>query len=356
MNREPSTFQMCALVVTALAVLISGGVCLAEGVEAITRPSKDVTLSFVRPGQIKEVLVEEGDVVKANQALVRQDDAAEQAQLAQIKAQAVDTTYIEAATAKLAQSRVDLQKLDDAQKRSSGAVTAMELEHARLDVVIAQLSVALEKFKRRQNHLKYSEAKIRVLQMTILSPIDGTVESLDVEVGEAVDALADVVRVVCIDPLRVDAPVPLAQARLLRPGQKARIKFAAGVPEASSASDGKIVSIASVADAASSTLMVRIEMPNPTGRPAGEYVSVDFPYPPPKEPPVIKLKPLAPKKKAHGTVRKPKPPVKPPAITTRKKASSAVKAVGKPKQPTSRHIAKKATSRPAVKKSATKPK
>ena len=42
------------------------------------------------------------------------------------------------------------------------------------------------------------------------------------------------------------------------------------------APNGRIINIATVADAASDTLRVRVEAPNPTKRPAGERVAVTF--------------------------------------------------------------------------------
>ena len=56
-----------------------------DSIEAITRPSKDPMLSFVRSGRIAQVMVKKGDVVQAGQLLVRQDDAAEQVQVEQLK-------------------------------------------------------------------------------------------------------------------------------------------------------------------------------------------------------------------------------------------------------------------------------
>ena len=100
---------------------IAPGLVSAEAVEAITLPSADVTLLFVRAGRIAEVLVKEGDAVEAGQVLVRQDDEAERIQLEQLKVQAEDTTRIEAAEAQLAQKQEDLKKLEWAQKE--GAAT-----------------------------------------------------------------------------------------------------------------------------------------------------------------------------------------------------------------------------------------
>jgi RND family efflux transporter MFP subunit len=238
---------------------------------AITDPSADVTVSFIQPGRIAEVYIKEGDRVKAGQLLVQQDDAVEQAQLAQIKAESEDTTQIQASEASLAQKRVDLKKLKKAAERS--AATELEVEHATLEAKIAELSLEVAKFQHEQAQRKYNEAKIRVDNMKLKSPIAGKVEEIYVEAGESVNALTDVVRVVRTDPLWIDVPVPSARARTLKHGQTASVGFP---DSAENLVDGRIIYIAAVADAASGTLRVRIEAPNKSNRPAGEHVRVFF--------------------------------------------------------------------------------
>jgi len=242
------------------------------GITAITTPSKDVTLSFVQPGRVAEVLVKQGDLVKTGQLLVQQDDAIERAQLEQLQAKSEDTTQIEAAQASLQQKRVDLKRLEWAAER--GSATVLEVEHARLDVKIAELSLKLAQFEHEQDRRKYNEARIRVEKMRMLSPIDGRIEKLHCEVGESVDVRADVIRVVQTDPLWIDVPVPLVQAKGISREQIATVRFSgSNAPGAK----GKVIHIAAVADAASATLTVRVEVPNPSGRPAGEHVRVSFP-------------------------------------------------------------------------------
>ena len=231
-------------------------------------------MSFVRPGQIARITVKEGDRVKAGQVLIQQDDAAEQAQLAQLKAQADDDTQIRAAQATLDQSKVDLRKMDEAFKKK--VATEMEVEHARLEVKIAELRLELAEFRHKQDRRSYEEAKLQVERMRLKSPIDGKVENVLQEVGESVDALEKVIRVVRIDPLWVDAPVPVPKAKRLRLARKAVVSFSQGGAE-SDGRVGKIIHIASVADPASDTLGVRIELPNPDNRQAGERVYVSFP-------------------------------------------------------------------------------
>lgn len=245
----------------------------ADGIRAVTRPSADITLSFVGPGRIAFSPFKEGDAVKVDQILIRQDDAAEQILLAQLKAQAEDTTQIRAAEASLAQKTIDLAKMEKA--AASKAATTLEVEHARLDVTIAELSLELARFSHEQAIRKYQEQEVRVKNMQLRSPIDGRIEKIDIEVGESVNTLEEVIRVVQTDPLWIEAPVPLPEAVALKSGAVARIRVLAADPQAGTM-EGRVIFVGAVADAASGTLRVRIEVPNKSGRPAGEHVLVSF--------------------------------------------------------------------------------
>lgn len=209
---------------------VSAGGESNQGITAITIPCSDVTMSFVKAGIIEKVFVKEGDEVSDQQMLVQQD--------------------IEAAQASLAQKKIDLERLEWAAGR--GSATELEVEHARLDVKVLEIMVD---------------------NMTLKSPIAGTVEKVEVEVGEAVNGLEDVIRVVKTDPLWIDVPVPLEQGRTFTKGQLTVVAF----PGAGKKTRGTIIYVSTVADAASSTLRVRIEVPNKEKRPAGEHVQVSFP-------------------------------------------------------------------------------
>lgn len=259
-----------------LSVLICCGAALCvsqvptpvtEDIEAVSRPSKDVTLSFVRAGRIEEISVAEGDRVRQGQALVQQDSAAQRARLEALRVQAENTTSIRAAEARLEQRRVDLQQLRQAAEK--GAASKLEVDQARLDVTIAELSVELAKLERRRHHSQYEQQRVLVERMRLQSPVDGTVEEIHVETGESVDALQEVIRVVKVDPLRIDAPMPLEMSAGIEPGGKLTVRFTDGEERS-----GRILNVAAVADAASETRRVRIEVENPTGRPAGEKVFV----------------------------------------------------------------------------------
>jgi macrolide-specific efflux system membrane fusion protein len=263
------------LTALCLALPAAAGVLYAqeEPIEAISRPSEDVTLAFTRPGRVAEVLVKEGDEVKKGQLLVKLDDEAERVRLAELKAKAEDDVRIRAAQAQLDQKTVDYKKLEEAFEKR--AVSRWDVEHARLEVKIAELSLELARFEHGQDKGKYEEAKIELARMRLVSPIDGIVETILIERGESADALEDVVRVVKVDPLWIDVPVAVTLARTLKWGQSASLTF----PDAVTPVEGKVIHIAAVADAASLTLNLRAEVANKEGRPAGEHVVVKL-HPP----------------------------------------------------------------------------
>jgi RND family efflux transporter MFP subunit len=258
----------------AILVLSLTAAARGQGVEAVTAPSKDVQLSFTRPGKISAVVVKEGDRVEADDLLARQDDAAERVRVAKLKLVAEDETSVRAGKARLAQKKVDLQRLEKAFKE--GVATEHEVENARLDVLIAELSLELARIQRAQDRKDYEEAKIVLERMQLRAPFAGRVEEIAAAEGESVDAQEDVVRLVRIDPIWIDVPVPQARAAALSVGRTARIEPIDGVGKAG---EGRIIFKAGVGDAASGTLLVRVEVPNPAGEPAGRHVRVNFPEP-----------------------------------------------------------------------------
>jgi RND family efflux transporter MFP subunit len=243
--------------------------------EAITKPSADIELSFVKGGRVAEVPVKEGDTVKEGQLLARQDDKVEQIQLLQLMAKAENKTRIEASRAEMLQKEEDLKKVEGAKKK--GAATDWEVEHARLDVSIARLNVQMARFEHEQDRRKYEEAKADIDRLRLLSPIDGQVEEVVIEPGESPQPMKLAVRVVKTDPLWIDIIAPLALARDLKPGQTTSVVFPEhGVQGVGQRTEGRISFVSAVARAGSDTLRVRVEVANPGRRSAGERVGVSF--------------------------------------------------------------------------------
>jgi multidrug efflux pump subunit AcrA (membrane-fusion protein) len=67
---------------------------VALDIEAITKPSADIELSFIQPGKIHSLSVKEGDTVEKGDLLARQEDEIERIQFEILKAKAQNTTRI----------------------------------------------------------------------------------------------------------------------------------------------------------------------------------------------------------------------------------------------------------------------
>jgi len=232
-------------------------------------------LAFVQAGRVAEIMVRQGDAVEEDRVLARLDDEVERIRVEQLRAKAEDTFAVSAAEAKLQQTEADLKKFEWALREKAGS--QWEVEHARLEVKIARLTLQLRQFEQAQSRRALREAEAQLARMQLRSPVRGTVERVTIEPGETVEPLKPVIRVVRIDPLWADVPVPRALATQLKAGQEADVAFAASASEEGPGGRGRVIHVAAVADAASNTLTVRVEAPNPAKRPAGEHVRVRFP-------------------------------------------------------------------------------
>ena len=278
--------KMLTLAVVLSMVLLTGTAAAPDNkpvyqYTAIARASEDITVSATMAVRVKKVFVKDGDTVKPDQPLVQLDDKAERIQMEQLKAQADDETHVEAAEAQLAQKKVDLSGIVEAKEKN--AATELELQHAKLEVTISALSLKLSKFEHSQNQLKYQQAAAQVARLLLSVPTsdkdkpDDTFKVFKVFIarGESVDRLKEVIRIIKIDPLQIDVPVPemVVEKLKLKVKQGAEVIFpkTKGPPV-----KGTIIYVADEIDAASGTQTVRVEIPNPTGRPAGKKVSVRF--------------------------------------------------------------------------------
>lgn len=249
----------------ALLLLFIWGVSgRAAELEAVSMPSADLELAFLVSGRVAAVPVREGRAVKRGEALAVLDDRAVRARLRQLEAEAGSDVEARAAAKERDQKIQDGRRLEQA--RQKGAATELEIEYAQLEAEVAGLRHEMAILKREMSQGKLEEARLEGEEYRLLAPVDGRVEKLAVSEGEAARALEPAVRLVRLDPLWVEAHVPLEWAPRFGVGAQAKVRF----PD-QTIKEGEVVFVAAVADAASDTIRVRLEVPNPDpARPAGE--------------------------------------------------------------------------------------
>jgi RND family efflux transporter MFP subunit len=245
-------------------------------VDANTRPSMEAKVAFSQPGLVLEVNVNVGDHVKAGQILARQDDRQDVAELQRIQMEADSTAKIENYQADQAIKQVQLDRMKKLHDEDHDAAPS-EVEAAQLDVELAKTQVDLAKLEHDQKNLDAQKQKIKVELMHLASPIDGIVESRNINPGEV--AAADPqnhegsIVIVRNDPLWIEMNVSTSAAMQLRVGDVLPVKYDWDKDWQSA----KIIAFSPQADAKSDTQMVRLEMPNPTGIRSGVHMQVKLP-------------------------------------------------------------------------------
>ncbi|TWU51062.1 putative efflux pump membrane fusion protein [Rubripirellula tenax] len=169
-------------------------------------------------GVVAEVLVSEGDHVVAGHRMVQLDNEQvrrewEAAEAAFYAARMEADNDIDARYAKRTmevRSR-ELQQSQDANRGFAGAISATEI--AKLQLVVDQAKLSIEQ---AEHELKVAEAvavekaaaakivKARMDKHGIQAPVAGQVAEVAVEAGEWVEAGKPVVRLIALDPIRVE--------------------------------------------------------------------------------------------------------------------------------------------------------
>jgi RND family efflux transporter MFP subunit len=222
-------------------------------------------------GTVLELPVKEGQLVKKGDVLLRQDDRAERVELERLEKEANSTVRVEANAADLKIKQAQLKRYEELAK--TGNATPTELEEAQSKVIYADAQTKVAQLEQEKAKLDAEKQRVRVDQMNIRSAYDGRVESIDVEVGDATDPQKPLMSIAQNDPLKVEFYLPIAQAKRLKMGEQVQVRYSDEEKWAPAAVTYK----APIADAASDTQKIGLEMKNADGHDAGIQVLVKLP-------------------------------------------------------------------------------
>lgn len=196
-----------------------------------TAPARIVDMAAETDGRVEFIGVSRGTNVDRNAVIVRLDERDRKARLAQ-------------AEATVRQREVEYQ----GRLKLKGESYVSE---AQLQEAVAQLEAAKAELKRAQLDLEY---------MTIRAPFDGALQERHVEVGDFVKSGDPVARFVDNRKIIVTANVSEFDAGYVQTGQTAQAQLATGETV-----HGTIRYVAPVADAATRTYTVELEVDNSDG-------------------------------------------------------------------------------------------
>ena len=223
---------------------------------------RQATVSTQITGTLTEVLIEEGDHVKAGQVLARLDDTAQRASLAQAQAQAqAAEAQLVQYQAQLEQARRDLVRNQDLVKRQLVSQQALETASTQVDSLAAQVEA-----QRRQVQLARATvqgAQVQLGYTIVHAPFTGVVTAKAAQPGEIVSPVSagggftrtGVGTIVDMDSLEIDVDVNEAYIHRVQPGQAAQATLDAypdwNIP-------AHVIAIIPTADRSKATVKVRI--------------------------------------------------------------------------------------------------
>lgn len=230
------------------------------------------TISAQVMGRIQQVLVREGDNVRAGQALVVLEDGTLRAALEQAQsglkaaqsAQAVMQTNAALATSTLerykqleSEKSVSPQEMDEVSRRAEAAAASLEAARAQTDAARAQESSA-------RTMLGYAR---------LLAPFAGTVTARMADPGTMAAPGVPLLQVDQAGVLQLETSVDESAIGAIHSGMKVRVAIDG---QNSKELTGEVHEIVPAADPASHSFLVKIELPSSNQLRAGMYGTADF--------------------------------------------------------------------------------
>jgi len=244
------------------------------GEKHVSRPSLDATMGFSVATRVAAVLVKVGEEVKEGQLMIRGEDAEEAVFVKLQKLRAETDLPVQKATKAAELAKLEYESLLDA--KTKGAGSSLELGRAKLTWEGAEIDLDTAKITQQQEIVQVDRFQARLDKLQLKAPFSGRIDSVSADVGQSVSENDKVIRVVNINPLRIDVPTPTSRTleMELKVGDAAWVLI--DVPGEPRVRVGRVVGLGAVADSASATRNVRVELPNPDGIIAGLNVWVRF--------------------------------------------------------------------------------
>lgn len=198
------------------------------------------------PGEVREVLVREGEAVKAGQVVIRMDTSEYRSRVEQAKgSQLAARGQLEIATKTRDNNKALLEKGFISKTAFDNAESQFNIAQANLESAKGALDVAQ-----------------KLLNDTVIrAPISGLISSRTIQPGEKVSADNRLLDVVDLNKLEMEAAVPASDITNIALGQEVQVRIE-GLADPLS---GKVVRINPSTQAGSRSIMTYIQVDNPKG-------------------------------------------------------------------------------------------
>jgi RND family efflux transporter MFP subunit len=243
-----------------------------EEFACLIQPKMVLKLGTPVPGLLSDVLVDRGAIIKKGDVIARLESGVEETALSLAKARAVNDATVRSNRVKMEFQRRKEERTKQLRKNENISVSLAD--EAETAARVAEIDLDESKVNLELAQLEMARASEVLNQRTIRSPINGVVVSRALGPGEYAFDQAHLVTVSQIDPLNVEVYLPLSLFGRIHLGDIAEVYLEQPVGGRYAAT---VTIVDHVFDAASGTIGVRLEIPNPDYRlPAGLKCQVRF--------------------------------------------------------------------------------
>jgi membrane fusion protein, multidrug efflux system len=208
-------------------------VCLIEAV-------KTARLASDRPGVVAEVAVQEGEMVRDGQIVVRLMDDVPKANYETAKLEAENKVEVEYARLANAVDKLDFEKQKRVNLRNPNTIAEMDLKRAELAADRSRLQIEKARHEIAVFKLKAKQAEAELSTYQIRAPFEGVVTRIDKHRGEAVRQGDTVLEMVNTDVVKVQGKVKKQDIWYVKPGAPVNVRLSLG--EIDSPVEKKVVS------------------------------------------------------------------------------------------------------------------
>jgi RND family efflux transporter MFP subunit len=248
---------LCSGVVVAQHNTVGFSVEDLPGFDCIIEPSDVVDVGSAVPGVIEKVHVDIGDFVDEGMPVSRLDLSVELANLELAKAKAASEASIELHKQEAAFSKRAKTRSQELYKKS--LIALQEIDRLETEQRIAELKVKKAFDEKHIAELDFERTREQIKRRTIRSPLRGVVVERYKSAGEYVEDVP-VMRLARLDPLHVEIIVPVEYMGRIAIGSQAEVT--PSVPSVDK-QYATVDRIDKVADTASGTFGIRLNLPNP---------------------------------------------------------------------------------------------
>ncbi len=240
-----------------VAVLIPGGILHAKEYDCLIEPNAVVNVGSEVEGVLSQVNVDRGDIVQEGQMLAKLDTTLQELAVRSAKVRSDNESVI-----RTNKTRVEFgeRRFTRTKELFENEISSLsELDEAETAKILADLALVEAREAKRLAEIDFNRAWAELEMRTIQSPIKGVVIERFLSEGELLSR-TPIVKLAELDPLRVEAFLPVRMLGKVKVGMKAEIQPEDPVGGQYTA---KVTVVDQVVDAASGTFGIRLRLPNP---------------------------------------------------------------------------------------------